>query len=260
MPHPLHAKTAESGARKYADPVTGATYDSVTTILGAVAKPGLVRWAALAAAEYAVANLPHLTVKAKADRDAAVREVKSAPGDTRDRAAKLGSAVHEAAEAWMLDRPMPAWPDGVEPYMESFVDWLGDFTPEFELVEATVCSPDDGYAGTLDAIATIPALGQTLVIDYKTGKGVYPEFSLQLAAYRHATEVWLPNGLKMPMPYTDGAAVLHLRPGGYQFVPVDTGPFSLAYFQTFTDAYRWMQVDSKRALGVPYLVPEGSPA
>jgi hypothetical protein len=257
VPNPIHAKTADSGLRKYVDPVNGMTYDSVTSILAAVAKPGLTRWAALAAAEYAVANLPHLVTKAKLDRAAAVQEVKSAPWDSRDRAAKLGSAVHEAAEAWMLDKPMPSWPDGVEPYMEQFVEWLADFSPVFELCEATVCNPARGYAGTLDAIASVPSLGQTLVIDYKTGKGIYAETALQLAAYRHATEVWMPAGGKAPMPATDGAAVLHLRPGGYAFVPVDSGPLSLSYFKTFTDAYRWMQVDSKLALDLPYAVPSG---
>jgi hypothetical protein len=48
--------------------------------------------------------------------------------------------------------------------------------------------------------------------DYKTGKSVYPEVGMQLAAYRRATIGWTKNGTEIVPPATAGAVVLHVRP------------------------------------------------
>lgn len=54
---------------------------------------------------------------------------------------------------------------------------------EFEVV---LLNEEHGYGGTCDAIATIN--GRRALIDFKTSSGVWPEFSLQMAAYRACLE------------------------------------------------------------------------
>jgi hypothetical protein len=102
------------------------------------------------------------------------------------------------------------------PFVEAFDRFLDTWQPQFEAAELTVVNDLDGYAGTLDAIARIPALtDELLVLDWKTGKAVYPEVGLQLAAYRRAKVAYTrPDGTEVPMPETVGGMVLHLRPEG----------------------------------------------
>ena len=47
--------------------------------------------------------------------------------------------------------------------------------------EKLVFSREHGYAGTADLIGTLN--GRLALLDIKTGRGVYPEYKLQLAAY-----------------------------------------------------------------------------
>jgi len=135
------------------------------------------------------------------------------------------------------------------------VQWLEDFMPEFEMTEATVANPVVGYAGALDCVCRIPVLDKRLVIDYKSGKGIYADVALQLSAYRYATEVWLPNAIKEPMPETDGGAVLHLKPGGYEFRPVFTGAAEFAAFCAARTAYVWKRENERRVICAPIPAP-----
>jgi len=101
--------------------------------------------------------------------------------------------------------------------LAQFARFLSDWAPEYEATEAVCANLSVGYAGTLDAIAKIPALGDgLLVLDYKTGKtGPYPEWALQVAAYHEAEWLWLKSGERVAMPAVAGAAVLRLRPEYY---------------------------------------------
>ena len=69
----------------------------------------------------------------------------------------------------------------------------------------------NGYGGTYDLLMMID--GELWLIDIKTGKGLYPEFALQLAAYRWADYIILPGDpTTYDMPNVDSTGVLHLRP------------------------------------------------
>jgi hypothetical protein len=51
-------------------------------------------------------------------------------------------------------------------------------------IERTVYCLECGYAGTLDLYARVK--GVLTVLDWKSGKAIYPEAFLQNLAYRHA--------------------------------------------------------------------------
>lgn len=246
---------------------------SVTTILkGGLPSPALTAWGMKAVAEYAVANHRQLTsmletvrVRRTADDmllvtdpdavQAAIDWLKGSPYRERDRKGDIGTAVHQAAEAHILGKPWPAPADDVAPYVEQFHRFVDEWQPTFELAEASVYNRTEAYAGTLDAILTLPVRGRALV-DFKTsGKGVYPEHALQLAMYRYAEFIGLPDGTEAPMPEVDGCAVLWLAPDTYELVPVQADEQVFLAARYVRETFRWQEELSKSVVGKALPVP-----
>lgn len=246
---------------------------SVTTILkGGLPSPALTAWGMKAVAEYAVANHKQLTsmlqtVRLRRGEDgfyvitdpdqvqAAIDWLKGSPYRERDRKGDIGTAVHQAAEAHILGKPWPKPDDDVAPYVDQFHRFVDEFKPAFELAEASVYNRTEAYAGTLDAILTVPGRGRALV-DFKTsGKGVYPEHALQLAMYRFAEFIGLPDGTEAPMPSVDGCAVLWLAPDTYELVPVQADEQVFTAAKYVRECFRWMEELSKSVIGQPLPIP-----
>jgi hypothetical protein len=252
---------------------------SVTTILkGGIPSPALTYWAAKAVAEYATANhrqiaamLGSVRLRRAADGtlsvvsdpdavDAAIEWLKGSPWRERDRKADRGTAVHARIEAHILGRPLT--PAGeLTAFAEAFDDFVADFSPEFEAAEMTVYNRTEKYAGTLDFICTIPKLGRVLG-DTKTSTGVYPETAQQLAAYRYAEFIGLPDGSEAPMPQVDGCVVLHLHPDApdrdgrlYSLLPVIADEDVFKAFKYTREQFRWQEELSKGVIGEPLPVP-----
>lgn len=243
----------------------GEEYWSVTTIIGGgVPKPALLPWGIKMVAEGAVDAIEYLPKMVEQDRDAAVKFLKGMPYAKRDAAGDLGTLVHAWIEAYSLNKPMPKPPAPVKPYLEAFQRFLKDFEPTFTATEASVYSRSQKYAGTLDSICslTLPlalplASGSgSYVLDAKTGKGVYPEVGLQLAAYRHAEFIGLPDGSEADMPATDGALCLHLTPEGYRLIEVRADDEVFAAFLYAREVFRFVTDTAKSVLGVEYGSPE----
>ena len=229
MTAPALASTASQGHRIYT--WAGREFPSVTAILkGGVPAPFLPAWAAKAAAEYAIANLDRLRLLPAGQ---AVREVKRAPWQQRDQAAELGTAVHAAIEADAAGRPRPELPDQAGPLLAAYERFTADHRPAWLASEATVFSRRYGYAGTLDAIAALAGRPGLVLLDVKTGRGVYPEAALQLAAYAHADFAGQLDGTETPLPEVEGGAVLHLRPVGRAVLEAFLA--ALAVFRWTTD-------------------------
>jgi hypothetical protein len=235
MTTPPQATTTVAGHRVYR--WQGRDYPSVTAILnGGVPKPFLPRWAAKAAAEYAIAHLDHLR---RLPPRQAIREVRQAPFTKRDAAAEVGDLVHAVVEAAATGQPCPAVPDDAAGYVAGFDRFTADHAPGFLAAEQTVYSRRYGYAGTFDLLATLPDHGLVLV-DVKTGNRVYPEACLQLAAYAAADFIGQADGAtEQPLPAIQAGAVLHLRPGGYQLLPVPIGPAVLEAFLSALAVFRF---------------------
>lgn len=232
-------------------------YLSVTNALSVINKPALVTWAARLVAEEAMDQLPALVRQARTDRAGAIAALKGQPYAKRDAAADLGSRIHAMAEAHTLDQPHPITND-LTPFLAQYLAFLGDFRPEFEASEITVAHNGHRYAGTLDAIATIG--GARYIIDYKTSStrpvgSAYPEYALQLAAYRHAEVVWLPDGTETPMPDVQAAAVLNLRPDGYALIPVRTDQDTFGAFLHALELGTFLNEQGDDVIGQPMTPP-----
>lgn len=245
--------------RWYTHPVTGERFLSVTSALGYVSKFGLIDWAAKLSAEAAVRR------GADVAEAASLSPCNALPGGecgrcgpcmtswlanrhnvVRDTAADLGSRFHEAAEAHTLGGLGATVDADVRPFFDAYTTWADRVRPRIEAAEATVIHRSFGYAGTLDAVMVIPAAadlpasmrhlrGRRLVVDFKTGKHVGAQAAWQLAAYRFAEAVLLPEGDEEPVPAVDGGLVLHIRPEGVAMREAHIGPKT---FNKFLHALR----------------------
>jgi len=243
--------TQRDGSRTYR--VRGEDLWSVTTIIGGgLPKPALLPWGIRTVAEFAVTESllrgsKSLTARARRDPAEAIAHLKAAPYAQRDKAAGIGTQVHAATEAYVLGTPMPEPPSEVAPYLAAHRRFLDDWRPEFLMTEGTVCNWTERYAGTLDWIARLD--GALVIGDTKTGKAVYPEVALQLAAYRYAEFVVLPNGTEAPLPAAERAVVLHLRPDGYSLVPVEAGEREYLCFRYVRECFRFLEEIAPTVLG-----------
>jgi hypothetical protein len=194
--------------------IEGQRLPSVTTILDIIAKPALGPWYAKEERRYfETAMLEVLSRPGARDPEfvlaavaQAVTGVKAADRE-KQKAAAIGTAVHAGIE-WELRRQLgedagPALhlPEAAAWAVESWKDWARSVNLEPLAIERTVYCLECGYAGTLDLYARVK--GVPTVLDWKSGKAIYPEAFLQNLAYRHAaTGAGLPSaqGLIVRLP------------------------------------------------------------
>jgi hypothetical protein len=217
----------------------------VTTIIGGgVPKPALVNWAAKRVAEIAVGR--RRVWEGMDSPSEMIDWLKRAPYREKEGAAVQGSAIHDWAEQRVLGQPVTVEDLPVEqrPWALSFLSFVHEMEPTWEMSEASVYNREHSYAGTLDALLRLPDrtvagiranggpdLSGLGLVDYKTNKsGIFPETALQLAAYRHAEFVGLPDGSEIPMPRVDWCAALWVTDTGYQLIPINAGHLAFEYF------------------------------
>lgn len=200
-------------------------------------------------------------------RDCLTRDLKGQVTVARDKASDLGSRVHHLAEHHVLGTTVaPEEGDDIahlylEQYLKFIEHWGIDLATDVEAVEVTVANPRLGYAGTLDLIVRLPLDGylpgqgakplkdgekSLWLVDLKTSEtraatSVYGEYALQLAALRHATEVWLPDDTTTRMVASiRGAAVLNLRRKSFELIPLPTGKPEFDAFAGSLALAKWM--------------------
>jgi hypothetical protein len=218
-------------------------------------------------AEYAVANYKRLyamTEAAAGDPDAiagVIGWLKGSPYREREKKADLGTLLHAIAEARALQRPLPRITPEVAPLYASFGRFETECEPEWEMSEATVYNVKESFAGTLDGIGRlrgkrVPAAwrDRLVMVDHKTGKDVYAEVALQMAAYSHAEAVYLAPGTVVPLPAVEGALAVHITPEGYQLIPVDIGEAVWRSFRYVRECFRFMDEISNGVLGQPLVL------
>jgi hypothetical protein len=268
---PANSKTDDEGSRWYIHPQTGEKFLSVTTALKIMAKEKLIFWAAGSVAAEAMEQLPTLVRKARIRpcertgedrcrecRACAVIDLRGYPMQVRDEAANLGSRVHTAAERYALTGELDGIDEDVVPFIDQYLAFHRQYRPTYEAAEMTVISREFNYAGTLDGIVRLgwcppkhkDLVGKALVKDTKSGKGVYDEAAMQLAAYKHAEAILLPDGTELPMPATeDTAIVLHLRPDDYWVHPVPVGQRMHGGFLTALALYTFREEHGTNVIG-----------
>lgn len=257
MTGPANSQTRRDGSRTYT--WGGETFTSVTTILRSVPKPALVYWSARQTALKAV-ELTRTGALPKAiaagESDEMVNVLRGACWEHRDDAADTGTAVHKAIERAILHTDQegftPQMADAARPRFEAFRAFEARYWPAWEASEATVYNRTHGYAGTFDALATIG--GRRFLIDIKTGKDIYPETALQLAAYSRGEFIGLAGAgagfgaQEHEVPRIDAAAVLLLRPRSWRFEEVAITDEVFDAFLTVMAMHGWMTDLSKRAV------------
>jgi hypothetical protein len=209
--------------------INGQDYPRVTTVLGLLDKsPYLVPWAARLTADHIRENPDDPDVYEKA-----VDVWKHTSRTARD----IGSAVHRMIKSYInikiqkslhlrshsdivrvlilkdydpLEDPANFSTEELEKIwvaFDAFQKWEKDNVIEWLESELTVYS-ENGYAGTLDAIAVLKDRGK-YVIDFKVSSGFYEGYDLQIAAYRHGYEERLNQG-KEAIHMIDGQLILRL--------------------------------------------------
>ena len=114
------------------------------------------------------------------------RNAKAHPNRVRDDAGDIGTEIHEAIAAEMRGEPWELVSEPAAIAMQSYRLWQEDTTIRPIWSEQTVWSLEYGYAGSADLVGMDGA--KLVVLDWKTGAGVYNEAGLQVAAYSHCIE------------------------------------------------------------------------
>lgn len=282
---------------------------SVTSIIDVLNKPALQGWAAKRTAQAAIANLHLLPERVEAEGTGEVVKWLSGarfrPQSDRLTDTALGSICHEACERYALTGTRPdleelagmvdaAAPDGftgqaaeaavLATMLDRFDEWLSRFSPSYTATEVVVYNLTYGYAGQADAFLHL--FGGHYLIDYKSSregrdgqgkpKTPYPEWALQLAAYRHAEQaaVWRPRRTEkyrrrvyllseaerdraVPVPTTDGGLILQINPESCEAFPLRSDARVFEAFLYAQECARWTHDLARYVVGVP-LSPGGN--
>ena len=142
----------------------GVRVPSVTTVLGILDKPALLNWAWKCGCE-------GIDYKA-------VRDIAGGIG-TLAHYLILCHLKHETPDTSEYSAQDI---DKAETCLLKYWDWEKENSITPVLVETSLTSERYGFGGTIDCLAQLN--GELILIDHKTGKGIYPEMFYQLAAYR----------------------------------------------------------------------------
>ncbi len=237
----------------------GGRYPSVTAILGAINKPALVNWAAKTEREMVIRAAADLwddaSVSPKMSRLAFVSALDKRIGSEKAHskalaaAADIGTQAHGMVE-WTLRKelgqlvgPVPRLSDKALWAFMVWEDWRKQANLVPLLIEQVVWSGKNGYAGTLDLYAELdlPTGGRgRVVLDWKTAKALYPESSLQNAAYVEALmemgHAHRPtHGMVVRMPKVETDPEFETR-----FIPYEMQAQLLKTFLHVLELWKWM--------------------
>jgi hypothetical protein len=221
---------------------------SVTTILEMLDKPALSTWKAQQAVKALYQNLRAHPNQLWTENEAvkwALAEVRK----TRTNAASIGSGVHHLADMALRapENDPKAWQvsEDTQPYIDAYRAFSDRYERSSFVSSEKMVWSLNGYAGTYDLLMMID--NELWLIDIKTGKGLYPEFALQLAAYRWADWIILPgNPQHYEMPNIERTGILHIRPElypeGYSLIDIPiTYKDDYIPFLGILEAYNWKE-------------------
>jgi len=231
----------------------GKVYPGVTSILKVLDKSdALMAWASRQTAEAALEQLDNLAgLRDTVGPDGVIRALTSRSSWKRDEAAQLGTDVHYLAEQVIHGRDVGDLADRGEATIgrvKAYVDWLSTCGWKMRLAESMIVHPLAGYGGTFDLLA-YDADGRTVLADLKTGRNVYRESVLQMAAYGMAVLVQ-PNGSQITWPMTevDRYVILHVTMDGVREIEVPVGQAEQAAFLACIELYKWSEATKGRRL------------
>lgn len=189
-------------------PLTG-----TTTILGVIAKPMLIQWAANQAVEYILANVLTKGETTSIVPNKVIEEAKTAHRKKKEAAGDWGTEVHAWIEKYAL-ACIAGTPEAASVPLEGlkgeacrhFMKWKTDNNVTILASERNVYSLDMWVGGICDLVLKIG--DQVWLADVKTGSGIYPEHFFQMASYEMCLKEM---GL---FPDVAGYIVLNLKKDG----------------------------------------------
>lgn len=152
----------------------------------------LIFWAVGLFRDFLMQNLKDLIDDTKGDRiSALIEEASKQHTIKKEKAADVGIQVHDWVEKFIKAKSKKEWPEipkdpQVFNGITAFLKWVEEYEVKFISSEKLVYSKKYKYAGIMDAEAIIKR--KLCVIDFKTGKAIYPEMRFQVAAYQAAAE------------------------------------------------------------------------
>lgn len=163
----------------------GTAMTGVTTILGVIAKPQLIKWASDQAVDYIDSRAMEFFNNPTLFKEV-MEQARKAFAMKRDKAADLGTAVHAEVEEYIKCKisGIDWFTDNAQ--VQHFIDWSDKHKVEFIASEEQVYSKTLFVAGTYDFACIID--GRKYLGDLKTANGLYPEYFYQCAAYRMMCE------------------------------------------------------------------------
>jgi hypothetical protein len=172
----------------------------VTTILGVIAKPMLIQWAANMACDYIKEKATPFTHEGKeiySVYEEILKEARVAHRKKKESAGEFGTNVHNAIETFIKglitnssEEPLRAVLNTLTPLelkaVEHFTKWAQDNKVKFLESEKHVYSRSLWVGGICDIVCEID--GKRYVADIKTSSGIYPEAFIQCSAYAKMLE------------------------------------------------------------------------
>jgi hypothetical protein len=167
--------------------IDGKNYPSVTSILNVLNKPQLVNWAVRLTRDslkQELFALQRANSLQNLNADNLLAKSASEHNRVKNAAADHGIDIHRRIAAYVGDKSSYMSKNVRDPVTIAFRAWQDSvqFVPIAS--EKLVVSREHAYAGTADLIGTLN--GRLALLDIKTGRGVYTEYKLQLAAYAFA--------------------------------------------------------------------------
>lgn len=187
--------------------IDGKRATGVTTIIGVLAKPALIGWAAKMAVEYLKEHTSDFIDKdgafIKTDYDDVLEAAKSAHTKKKEAAGEHGTDAHALVEKW-INNCIEQTLNGVKgaplafgfshetnKYYEPiapFINWAVENVDHFLFSERQMFNKEMFIAGTAD-FAYVGKDGKKYMADFKTSGGVWGiDYFLQVAAYKMLAE------------------------------------------------------------------------
>lgn len=189
----------------------------VTTAIDVLDKPALRNWYAEQAAKRAIDEWDALAELPISER---MERIRYGARDTVQAAALRGTQIHDLGQklADGLEVDVPAEHRGP---VEAYARWLDAWDVETIATETPLCHTQHGYGGTADLWGRVGKRDNAVcLLDVKTGKGVYDETGLQLAAYRYSNLMQPEKGVEIETPEVDLVYVAHVLPDDVRMLPV----------------------------------------
>jgi len=212
----------------------GAKLPGVTTILGeAIRARALENWAAEVTASYAVDHWDELGTMPVTARLAALTRARY---DVSGAAMLAGTRIHDHAHHLQAGEAVDVAPEHLGA-VQAVARFLDAHHVEAVAAERPVVHTAHGWAGTFDLLAGID--GTLWLIDWKTGKGVYSEVALQLAAYAHASHFQALDGDLADWTPPERCGAVHITADSATLYPVDAGDDTYLAFRYCQQVAAW---------------------